>query len=372
VAIVLDLTVYVSLYSSLHTVVEVVAGLCLLCAVMPGIAWLGKRAPVLRFGVAAASAAVGLLVSVLYVSSNSVRTWAEDGLRHVWREPVYVGRMLSRVQVAESYLRDPGAFNDTTTNSILRLRQRYDLATTTRSRIWDKPPPEPEWLTKRLLAMRGENQFNIIVYYVDTLRADVARDAAVMPGLQRFSQGALNFRRAYTTGSNTLHALPGLTGGNFDLTETHPTDLIRVAEQGGYATTLVIAQSAREFLGRLLPTFRFKETVDVPDYAAGNEQVWGYGADQPTSERIVSRGLEWLLQHRDDRFLLWLFNFDVHNWREVDEAYVDATGRTYGVPEAGELTAAKRAVGRIAVKLYDTCRSGHDCRAESYAGATRR
>jgi hypothetical protein len=134
-AIVLDLTVYVSLYSSLHTVVEVVAGLCLLCAVMPGIAWLGNRAPVLRFGVAAASAAVGLLVSVLYVSSNSVRTWAEDGLRHVWREPVYVGRMLSRVQVAESYLRDPGAFNDTTTNSILRLRQRYDLATTTRGMV---------------------------------------------------------------------------------------------------------------------------------------------------------------------------------------------------------------------------------------------
>jgi hypothetical protein len=98
--------------------------------------------------------------------------------------------------------------------------------------------------------------------------------------------------------------------------------------------------------------------VDVPDYAAGNEQVWGYGADQPTAERIVDRGLEWLLQHRDDRFLLWLFNFDVHNWREIDEAYVNATGRVHRVPEAGELAWRYRVIARAIDAQFDRLLAG--------------
>jgi membrane-anchored protein YejM (alkaline phosphatase superfamily) len=59
--------------------------------------------------------------------------------------------------------------------------------------------------------------------------------------------------------------------------------------------------------------------------------VWGYGADQPTAARLVDRSLEWLGEHRGQPFLLWLFNFDVHSWRELDDAYARQAGKQYGL-----------------------------------------
>ncbi len=95
----------------------------------------------------------------------------------------------------------------------------------------------------------------------------------------------------------------------------------------GYHSVLMVAQSAHEFLSKLLPQFKFDETVDVPDYSPGNENVWGYGADQPTAARIVDRSLDWLHDHAGKPFVMWMFNFDVHNWRELDEAYARDVGK---------------------------------------------
>jgi hypothetical protein len=152
-----------------------------------------------------------------------------------------------------------------------------------------------------------------------------------MPNTVSFASRALDFRRAYTTGSDTLHALPGITGGSYDLFSEQPNDLLRVARRAGFKSVLTVSQSAYEFLSRMLPQFKFEETAQIADYAAGNENVWGYGADQPTASRIVDRTLDWIREHPGQRFFSWMFNFDVHNWRELDEPYVRQKGKEYGL-----------------------------------------
>ena len=93
--------------------------------------------------------------------------------------------------------------------------------------------------------MRGPKRgYNVIVYYVDTLRNDVARDPKVMPNLARFAERSLDFRSAYAAGSDTLRSLPALTGGNYDVSSTPDNDLLRVAKRADYDRVLVIAKSA--------------------------------------------------------------------------------------------------------------------------------
>jgi arylsulfatase A-like enzyme len=172
--------------------------------------------------------------------------------------------------------------------------------------------------------LRGPKRgYNVIVYYVDTLRNDVARDPAVMPNLARFAESSLDFRMAYAAGSDTLRSLPALTGGNYDVSTTPDNDLLRVAKRNGYDRVLLIAKSAHEFIGKLRPDFKFDRALDIPDYPAAL-QVWGYGAQQTTARPLVDRAIEFLAgrAHTDKPFLLWLFNFDQHNWAELDATYV--------------------------------------------------
>jgi hypothetical protein len=345
-----DQTVYVSLYARLHAGLEAVSALALAVALAPAMGWVlarDTRAARAVQGGAIVLAAVGSLAATSVVASASVRSWASETLRHTWRQPLLAGRMLARAQFVESYLRNPGAWTDETISGVELLRRRFDLGTTARAARWDEPLAEPPWLQDRLTGLRQGKTYNVVLYYVDTLRADVAFDPKVMPSVSRFAASALSYRRAYTTGSDTLHALPGLTGGSFDLFDAQPNDLLVVARRAGYRTTLVAAQSAREFLHKLLPRFAFAETLEVPDYVRGNNKVWGYGADQPTAARIVDRALEWIGAHRDQPFLTWMFNFDIHAWRELDQGYVDAAAKTYGVVDAeGALAWRYRVVAR--------------------------
>ncbi len=326
----LDLTFYVSLYARLHTLLEAVA--CFLSAVAFLLALsVGTRRSERLARLTKNFAAITGVVAVSFVFVEPLRRWVEDSLRHAWREPVYVGRMLSRAQIAEGFVRDPRGWRGATMSSVVKLRERYDIATTSRSAEWDASLEEPAWLKEKLGRLRGAKEPNVLVFYVDTLRADIARDPKVMPKANEFAAQAIDFRHAYTTGSDTLHALPGITGGSFDIFSEQPNDLLRVARAAGFRSVLTVAQSAHEFLSKMLPQFKFEETAEVQDYAAGNENVWGYGADQPTSSRLVDRALDWLREHQGQRFFLWMFNFDVHNWRELDEPYVRQKGKQYGL-----------------------------------------
>jgi hypothetical protein len=306
-------------------------------------------------GVITAISGFAALSTAVFVFVEPVRTWVGESLRHTWREPIYVGRMLSRVQIVEGFVRDPRGWRGATMSSVVRLREKYDIATTSRSSLWDENSRvrEPDWMQKRLAKLRGGEARNIIVYYVDTLRADTARDPHVMPATVRFAKSAVNFEKAYTTGSDTLHALPGITGGSYDLFVRQPNDVLDVARSAGYRSVLCVARSAHEFLAKMLPEFRFDENEQVSDYASGNENVWGYGADQPTASRLVDRGLDWLRQHRGTRFFLWMFNFDLHNWRELDDAYVRAAAKRFGLLDESDAAWRYKAVARSVDTEFD-------------------
>ncbi len=153
---------------------------------------------------------------------------------------------------------------------------------------YDEPLSEPAEFWGRLQNLRGGQQrYNVIVYYVDTLRQDVTEDSATMPSVVQFGREGLSFAHAYAAGSDTLRSLPVLTGGNYDSSITPTNDVLRVAKRSGYESVLVIAKSAEEFLGKLRPQFHFDRNESIADHPL-EQQVWGYGAQQPTAKETSS------------------------------------------------------------------------------------
>ncbi len=329
----IDLTKYVSLYARIHTILELCAALTLGATFA-----LGLHAVSLRFArgeaIVRGLGALGLLWLVAFIAFSRIRVRIDDWLRHVWLEEAYVGRVLRREQIAEAFLKDPLHWRGLYMSRVARVRERFPLGA---------PSIGPEWLSAatsdpnfaaQIEALRGEKRgYNVIVYYVDTLRDDIARDPRVMPNLARFAETSLDFRNAYAAGSDTLRSLPALTGGNYDVSATPKNDLLRVATRAGYDRQLVIAKSAREFIGKLRPEFHFDRTSDIEDYPK-EMQVWGYGAQQSTARPVVERAFEFLSarRHTSKPFLLWLFNFDQHNWHELDTPYVEHLAQTHHIP----------------------------------------
>lgn len=323
----IDLTQYVSLYSRVHTILELIAALAF--GASYALLLLALRHKLGRALQAGAGLSLGWLVLTLLVPG--VRTWFDESLKHVWLEEVYIGRMLRRVQVAEAFLSNPFRWRGMHWARIERLKSRYALPEPKLDAAWSTPLAERPERWNALRALRGgQRRYNVLVYYVDTLRADVAADPETMPSLASFRKRALDFRRAYAAGSDTLRSLPVLTGGNYDGLETPENDLLRVAKRASYDDALAIAKSAYEFLGKLRPEFYFDTNLVVEDYPK-EQQVWGYGAQRPTAPQLVDRALEFVQQPRKDPFFLWLFNFDQHNWRELDPAYVDASIKKHGI-----------------------------------------
>ncbi|MBX3128583.1 MAG: sulfatase-like hydrolase/transferase [Polyangiaceae bacterium] len=338
-----DLTVYVALYGRLHTLLEVsVAVVWTSSATLLLHAFGRERGRWLR-GIAA----VAVAWSAAYLTLPSAHGAVDKALRHVWLEPAYVGRVLGRLQTARAYLADPQGWQGAEMSRMVQLRERFDLATTSLSPAWDEPLAEPPAFRQKLERLRGERRdLSIIVYYVDTLRYDVASDPSIMPNVSRLSRESVTFTRAYATGSDTMRSLPAITGGNYEIGGVRENDLLRVAEKNDMTTAVAVAQSAQEFMAKMRPSFSFQEALTVRDYEPNRDDVWGYGADQPTAGKMVDHALDWLKVRRGDRFLLWMFNFDQHNWRELDSAWMHETADRYGVPDEASLNWRYRVVAR--------------------------
>jgi len=330
----LDLTQYVALYPRLHTLMEFVAALLFGNAYA---LWLQRLAfsNLLARCVRGLAMAAGAWCSLTIVWSEP-RTWFDDSLKHVWLEEAYVGRMLRRLQVAETFFADPFDWPGMHMARIERVKTRYGLRDTSVAREWSEPLAETPEVWDALRQMRaGQTRYDVIVYYVDSLRQDTAADPELMPSLRGFAERSLDFRRAYSVGSDTLRSLPALTGGNYDVSQTPENDLLRVAKRANYETTLVIAKSAGEFLSKLRPEFSFENALAVEDYPA-ELQVWGYGAQQPTAHALVDRAFAELDKPRKRPLLLWMFNFDQHNWAQLDQEHVEDQARRFGVQDQPE------------------------------------
>lgn len=340
-----DLTVFVALYARLHTALEAAAWVLLLAFWSLVAQRVARRWSVPQRGARWATVVL-LMWMLVYALLPWVRHRVEDTLKHVWLEEVYVGRMLRRTQNTLAYVSTLGAWRGPEMQRLSEFAHKYDIADTGRDPIWDNPAPEPPELTKALLALRGRKRdLNILVYYVDTLRHDVSIDSKLMPNVVAFARSGIDFANVYSTGSDTLRALPALTDGSYDYGTSKPTNMLSVARQAHMVPTLVISRSAFEFLDKLRPSFRFDETLHVRDYDPA-KKVWGYGADAPTAERLVDATLGWLDENRGRRFLLWVFNFDLHAWRELNEAYIQTAAQRFGEPKEGKLPHRYRVVAR--------------------------
>jgi len=312
----IDLTVFVALYSRLHEMLEVLAALLVISGLAVGMALLASRVPRLAPAVRALGVG-GLCWLITFSASDQTRLEVDLALRHVWQEPGYLGRMLMRKQLAEAYLENPSAWQGARASRMQRLRQHYDISTTALSRQWHEPPPEPAALTAKLEALRqGTKDYNIVVFYVDALRSDVAHDPTKMPHTSALAGRSLDFRRAYAFASDTVTSVPVLTGGSF-FPESQRPDLVQLAHGRSVASALFIPLSARRFLTSELPEFAFEETVEFRDYRR-DKKVWGYGADLSSAAGLVNEALDWIDRRSSERFFAWIFHFDVHNWRELE------------------------------------------------------
>lgn len=337
----LDMTLYVSLYEPLHGLLEALA----FALIFTGTQLVGFVAVRRWGGLLWASRGLALCLlahGTIFSLSPMLRERTDRLLGHTWVDEIYVGRALRRTQNLEATLQgtDPKSLEIV---RVQRLVERYELGDTSLHPSWDEPPPPSSTAVQ---ALRGAEPRNVLVFYIDTLRNDVARDPELMPAMVRFAEQSLDFRRAYAPGSDTLRTLPALTGGNYYVRHNHANDLCNIAERAPHESVLVTPRSAHEFLSRLRPAFAFEKVIEVRDYSEEKE-VWGYGADRPTAPKLVDETLAYIQNRpRHEPFFLWMFNFDQHSWREMDEAYVEERAQTLGVPREGDLNWRYRVIAR--------------------------
>ena len=315
-----DLSWMVSLYGRLHSLIEAIAWLLLWSVAS---LWL-SRLQALRPGVSR-----GLLVSSLGAVLGSLALWTSstvgsvwsDGLAHTLSEELYAGRNLRRLEDAKASLLDPSGVLGLTGERLRldKLLRRYDIVNTRLGGPWRaRSSPAIPRLTPKGPQARLPN---VVVFYVDTLRYDAASDPLIMPRVARFMGESLSFSRAYASGSETVISLSGITSGRYGREPDRSGDLLRLAAKAGYASTLIVPRSAREYLTSKRLQFHFDETHEVRDYDEGKE-VYGYGADQPTSHELVTKAIEELHEHSEQPRLLWIFHYDQHNWLQFPKSYI--------------------------------------------------
>jgi hypothetical protein len=347
----IDMTLYVGLYSHIHDFLE----FCAFCLFFSSFQLLGfvlvqKWTGHLVIARVIAGGVVLLLVS--FATIRPVRTWTDARLAHAWVDEYYVGRAIRRLQQMELSLSRGGSLKMARVDHLARRFHVQDRSLA------------PEWMTLTAPTALYPGVKNVVFFYVDTLRADVAHDATLMPNFARFKEDSLVFPRAYASGSDTLRSLPTITSGNYFVEKTHPGDLLRLAKQSGKHRVLIVAQSASEFLEKLVPSFGFDELRGVSDYDVG-EDVWGYGAHQATAQGVGDATVDFLHSVQAKKpFFLWAFHFDAHAWRELDDEYLREAQERFGIPTQGEWSLRYRVVartvdeqfGRLLETLRDTGR----------------
>jgi hypothetical protein len=355
-AMTIDHLVYVGLYDRIHRALEMVAvGLF----VAAGALLLGPWSRASR-GVRGAIwvlSRLAIAVVVAVALSPVQRDRMEDALSHLAPAPRLVARSMVRLKSLEAMVRGE-AQGGLGRARIDELLDRYDVPAATRNPKWDEPFREAPIVAEAADRFRDDKKEpSVVIFYVDTLRRDIAYDPEIMPNLAAFAKESVVFDRAYSSGSDTLTALPTILGGHFDRRrekDPEPDEaaasaakaatrraatldretFLDLSRERGVPTTLFISESAWEFLEKLMPSFRFDEVERVRDYEKAG--VWGYGAEQATTDAIVTRALDWMHDRKEKgRFLSWIFSFDVHNWREIDNRTIASTAERFGVPDEG-------------------------------------
>ena len=320
----LDMTVLVALYPFVHAVGELLtAALWLVSFVvllqMPS----ARRYPRRTF----ATGAVAVVAAGVFLLAGGAG-WAARGLRHTTNHQAYTGRLVARGHQLASAVPEVSRRRPNEETARRSMSRRDERSADACPEAWwpSDAPMAPSPLRAAMPA-----QPNIAVFYVDTLRYDVANDPRVMPNVARFSRGALNFTHAYATGSDTRSSLPAMIRGSFDMALDDDNTVMRVARTQGLQSAVAIGKSPRQFLSKHVPQFKFDQVVESAD-ADADRKVWGYGANRPTAAHLVDDSLSWLAQPNRKRFFLWQFHYDLHGWKEQDAKELEQRARVLGIP----------------------------------------
>ncbi|MBX3189640.1 MAG: sulfatase-like hydrolase/transferase [Labilithrix sp.] len=277
-------------------------------------------------------AIAGIAWVVVFGFSRSLRDRVERTLPAVWEEPVYAARWLRRIRRVETLV---GASTHD------RLAQKFELPETLLiDDVWnaataarDDAPALPP---------------NVVVFFVDALRSDVAHDPSVMPETLAWMRDNLWFSRAYASGSSTLLTLAPMMGCRYDATPADQPRLLDAARAADMKAKLVIPSSAADYHRNSFPAFRFDEEEVVDDA----ERV------APTANALVDRSLTWLRSERPERFFLWLYQYDVHSWSDLEEAYVDRHATEAGFSKVDGLPRQYLAAARGVDQAFTRLRAG--------------
>lgn len=327
----LDRTLLAPVVEAPYSFVEGVAHVALAIA--------GTRLLLERRWLGTAVVVAGGLGLVLLGSSTSLRLAVERTLPTLWEQPVYASRLTRRARVLES-LASARADGD-------RLARKYGL--TPELGVDDAWHGHARAPGSPATASAPRTPPNIVVFFVDTLRADVARDPAVMPGTVEWMQDSLSFTRVYSSGSSTLLTLAPMLGCRYDAKPTDSPRLLDVAHAAGMQTSLVIARSAFDYHRVAYPAFRFDHETIVTD---------NHGRRRATASAIVDRSLDWLRAEKPERFLLWLYNYDVHSWNDLDDAYVENEAREGAFSKTEGIHWRYRAAARGVDRAFTRLRAG--------------
>lgn len=254
-----------------------------------------------------ASVVVGagaLVWAALLLGTPTVRTEHIASLRHLAADTSTVGTIYTR------------------TLSILGRADR-PLASALQVERWRRGERETPKQRASVAELHAScRDCNIVVYFVDTLRADTADDPNIMPAMSAFSRSSIRFPSAYSSASDTLRALSSMLVGRYEGSSDDPNaSVLRRVRSAGIDNALFIPASAHDYLSTQLNEFRFDEVVTFADHDPA-VAVWGYGADTPTGDDVTRAALSWMGERRDRRFFTWLYNFDLHGWRQLKDEHV--------------------------------------------------
>ena len=310
-----DWSVLNSLYPRFHALLELMAVVCWLLSMRVLLRIALRR--IHQYTLLAFLASVLGCLAVLYVVAGGP-AWSSTKLEHTAIHRVFVGRFLVAVRCSDLLSPvigitrgDPGQSRCTFSTLGAPSDEKCPV---------DWEPCAGAFADEAVRSALPAKP-NIVVFYVDTLRADTASDPGIMPNMAEFAQTSVDFSRTYSTGSNTFYAVPQMIFGTYDASDVGKRDAVSVARSLGLRTALVVS-SKHSAVSRVLPYLRFEETIEIVE--SGPETVDFFKADSAviSSGLIADASLDWINNTKDSQFFLWQHHGNLHEWLHIDESLI--------------------------------------------------
>jgi len=178
---------------------------------------------------------------------------------------------------------------------------------------------------------RQDRKPNIVFISMDTLRADTlgffGYEKPTSPNMDRLFKESVVFKKAYAEEPHTLpshvslftslhpisHGVQGLMAGGIPLSK-EITTLTGVLKRNGYTTAAFING------GFLHPRFGLDRGFDLYDYFGDTEENGqsATGVSGRNAEELNEVIFEWLDQHGNELFFLFVHYFDIHSdWEQL-------------------------------------------------------